>query len=362
LRIDKRLKQLRRKLAEEEIEAILISRPESRRYLSGFDGSAGLLLITQQDTVLATDFRYLEQAQKQAPDYKIIRSGGETEKWLARLLGELNLGRLGFEADHVSYSLHRRLARIPGKKQLRLIPSEGLVDGLRAVKEPAEVELITRAAAISDAAFEEVAANIQAGMTEQDVAWAIEKSLHEKGSQSVPFDIMVASGPNAAMPHAKPLPRPIQPGEPVLVDFGAKIDGYSSDLSRTICLGQPDDNFKRLYDTVFKARSAAIAGTAAGMTGKQADGLARKIISEAGYGDNFGHGLGHGLGLATHERPYLSPGSPDHLADGMVFTIEPGIYIAGWGGIRIEDTVVMENGKIKVLSRVKNIQGVDNDR
>lgn len=355
--INKRLKQLRRKLAKEKIEAILISRPENRRYLSGFDGSAGLLLITQQDAILATDFRYLEQAQKQAPHYKIIRTSGETEKWLPRLLGELNLSRLGFEADHVSYSLHRRLSGIAGKKQLRLIPSEGLVDGLRAVKEPAEVELIARAAAISDAAFEGVVANIQAGMTEQDVAWSIEKSLHEKGSQSVPFDIMVASGPNAAMPHAKPSPRPIQPGEPVLIDFGAKIDGYSSDLSRTICLGQPDDNFKRLYDTVFKAQSAAIAGTTAGMTGKQADGLARKIISEAGYGDNFGHGLGHGLGLAIHERPYLGPDSPDRLTDGMVFTIEPGIYIAGWGGIRIEDTVVVENGKIRVLSRANKYSG-----
>lgn len=355
--INKRLKQLRRKLAETELEAILISRPENRRYLSGFDGSAGLLLITQQNAILATDFRYLEQAQKQAPDYKIIRSSGETEKWLPRLLGELNLSQLGFEADHVSYSWHRRLARILSKKQLRLIPSQGLVDDLRAAKEPAEVELIARAAAISDAAFEEVAANIQAGMTEQDVSWAIERSLHEKGSQSVPFDVMVASGPNAAMPHAKPSPRPIQPGEPVLIDFGAKIDGYSSDLSRTICLGQPDDNFKRLYDIVLKAQSAAIAGTAAGMTGKQADGLARKIISEAGYGDNFGHGLGHGLGLATHERPYLGPGSTDRLGDGMVFTIEPGIYIAGWGGIRIEDTAVMENGKIRVLSRANKYSG-----
>jgi Xaa-Pro aminopeptidase len=357
LRIDKRLKQLRRKLAEEELEAILISQPENRRYLSGFDGSAGLLLITRRDAILATDFRYLEQAQKQAPDYKIIRTGGETEKWLARLLDELNLSQLGFEADHVSYSWHRRLARMPGKNRPRLIPSQGLVDGLRAVKEPAEVELIARAAAISDAAFEEVADNIQAGMTEQDVAWEIERSLHEKGSQSVPFDIMVASGPNAAMPHARPSSRPIQPGEPVLIDLGAKIDGYSSDLSRTICLGQPDDNFKRLYDTVFKARSAAIAGTAAGMTGKQADSLARKIISQAGFGDSFGHGLGHGLGLAPHERPYLGPSSPDRLADGMVFTIEPGIYLAGWGGIRIEDTVVMENGKIRVLSQAKKYPG-----
>ncbi len=347
MKIENRLKKLRQRLAEKGIEAILISQPENRHYLSGFDGSSGFLLISQKTKILATDFRYLEQAKRQAPDYKLFRISGDVENWLPELTDGLNLRQLGFEADHVSFAIYRRLSNVQDK----LVAVDMLVESLRAVKEPGEIELITEAAAISDAVIDAV--TIQAGMTEQEVAWELEKSLHDRGSQTLPFDIIVASGPNAALPHASPSQREIQDGEPVVIDIGARVQGYGSDLSRTICLGKADDTFKRVYDTVLGAQLAAIAGITAGIAAKQADALARAPIEQAGYGDGFGHGLGHGLGLESHEQPFLAPGSQDNLVDGMVFTIEPGIYLSGWGGVRIEDTVVMENGKIRLLSRAR---------
>jgi Xaa-Pro aminopeptidase len=215
------------------------------------------------------------------------------------------------------------------------------------------MELITRAAEISDKAFQHIEEVIRTGMSEKEIGWEIEKFMRENGSQPLPFEIIVASGPNAALPHAKPSSRTIQSGEPVLFDIGARIDGYSSDLSRTICLGAPDDNFKKVYDIVLGAQLTAIAIIKESMTGEQSDNLARTVIKEAGYGEAFGHALGHGVGLVAHEAPRLGPGSTEILTSGMVFTVEPGIYIPGWGGVRIEDLVVMESGKIKVISKAR---------
>ena len=183
-------------------------------------------------------------------------------------------------------------------------------------------------------------------MTEKQVAWELEKALRESGSESLPFDIIVGSGPNAALPHAKPSDRIINEGEPIVIDMGARYRGYASDLTRTVCVGKTNAKFKEVYNIVLEAQQAAITQIGRGMTGKAADAIARKIIEKAGYGEAFGHSLGHGVGLAEHELPYLSPKSKEKLADGMVFTIEPGIYLAGWGGVRIEDTVVMEGGRL----------------
>jgi len=190
-------------------------------------------------------------------------------------------------------------------------------------------------------------------MSEKEVAWEIEKFLREKGSEPIPFDIIVASGSNSALPHAKPSPRTIHSGEPVVIDIGARCGGYCSDLSRTICLGTADDTFNKVYDTVVEAQLTAMAAIREGMSGGEIDNLARMVIKQAGYGEAFGHGLGHGIGLAPHELPRLGLNSLDHLADGMVFTIEPGIYLVGWGGVRIEDIVVMEGGKIRVISKAR---------
>jgi len=350
-----RVQKLRQKLTEEEIEAILISQPENRYYLSGFDGSGGYLLITPQSAILAVDFRYLEQATKQAPDFEIFRITNGIGDWFPKLIAELSLRRLGFEAGDISFAQYRQLTEILKQSKLRLIPVDKLVESLRAIKEAEEIELITKAVDISDSAFEYIQGIIHIGMTEKEVAWEIEKFMRDNGSETIPFDIIVASGPNSALPHAKPSLRPIHSGEPIIIDIGARRGCYSSDLSRTICLKTPDDTFNKIYDTVLGAQLAAIAIVKEGMTGKEADNVARTIIEEAGYGEAFGHALGHGVGLAPHEQPRLGPKSSEHLVDGMVFTIEPGIYLTGWGGVRIEDVAVMEGGKAKVISKARRV-------
>ena len=348
-----RIQKLRQALAAKEIEAILISQPENRYYLSGFAGSAGFLLITPRNAVLATDSRYTEQARREAPDYEIFRTGGDIARWLPDMATGVNLRQLGFEAADITLASYRQMSGAAKKAGLKLVPTEGLVEQIRAVKEPEEIESITRAIEITDAATEYIGDIIHTGTSEKELAWEIEKFLKERGSDGLPFDIIVASGNNSALPHARPSSRTIHPGEPVVIDIGARFEGYGSDLSRTICTGTPDDTFNRAYNTVLGAQLAAIAMIQEGMTGEEADRLARTVIEEAGYGEAFGHGLGHGLGLAPHEAPRLGPGSAETLTPGMVFTIEPGIYLAGWGGVRIEDTVVMEKGKIRVLSQAR---------
>lgn len=350
-----RLHKLRGKFAENEIDAIFITQSENRRYLSGFDGTAGYLMIAEKRAVLATDFRYTEQAKTEALDFEILQIAGDIADWFPGLVRDAGIKRLGFEAANVSFEFHRQLSDALKKKKVlaRLVPVNGLVESLRAVKEEGEIELIRKAAAITDTAFESVEDNIKAGMTEMQVSWELEKALRENGSQALPFEIIVASGTQAALPHAKPSDRIINDGEPVMIDMGARYEGYASDLTRTICVGVPDDTFKKVYRTVLDAQMAAMSIIKAGMTGHQADSSAREIIKKAGYGEAFGHSLGHGVGLAAHEPPRLGPGSDETLTEGMVFTVEPGIYLSGWGGVRIEDTVVMERGKVRVLSQAR---------
>jgi Xaa-Pro aminopeptidase len=355
--MNERLSHLRGRLAEKGVDAVLITQAENRRYLSGFHGTAGVLLITAGASVLATDFRYTEQAAAQAPDFEILRTSSNLADWFPGLVAELGVKKLGFEASDVTFDHHRRLVKALKReeKSVRLVPLTGLVEPLRAVKNQGEIELIERAVAVSDAAFNAIEPVIRPGMTEKQVAWELEKSLREHGSEPLPFEIIVASGPNAALPHHHPSDRAIREGETVVIDMGARYGGYTSDLSRTICAGRPDETFKKVYNTVLSAQSAAISTITAGMTGHSADSAARRVIHKAGYSEAFGHSLGHGVGLAEHELPHLGPGSREPLADGMVFTIEPGIYLSGWGGVRIEDTVIMESGKVRQMSQARKI-------
>ncbi len=306
---------------------------------------------------MATDFRYIEQANRQSPDYTVFQTTGDINGWFPRLVDGLDLKKLGFEARQVSFMMYRQLTEALGKLKspLKLVPLDGTVESLRAIKEPEEIEFIMKAVEISDRAFEYIETIIQVGMTEIEVAWEIEKFMRENGSQTLPFSIIVASGPNSALPHAKPSSRPVQAGEPILLDIGARVNGYCSDLSRTICLGTPDNTFKKIYDIVLGAQLAVTAIIKEGMTGEQVDSLARTVIEQADYGKAFGHSLGHGTGLAPHESPRLGPGSNEVITAGMVFTNEPGIYLPGWGGVRIEDLVVMENGKIRVISKAGKV-------
>ena len=355
MRVTNRLSQLREKLGQQEIAAIFVSQSDTRRYLSGFDGSAGYLLITGKDAIIATDFRYIEQVKQQSPDYRVFQISGDMANWFPELVADLRGRKLGFELQHMSLAMYRQVGDIIKRvaPPPRLVPLEGLVESLRAIKEAEEIEVIAQAADISDGAFRHVEENMKAGMSEIEVAWEVERFMREHGSQAVPFDVIVASGPNAALPHARPSERAIQEGEPVLRDIGARVHGYASDLTRTICLGEPDDDFKKVYDIVLGAQLAALELIKEGMTGEQADNLARTVIAETGYAEAFGHALGHGIGLVAHESPRLGPGSNEKLASGMVFTIEPGIYLPGWGGVRIEDLVVLENGNLRVLSKAR---------
>ena len=349
--MNNRLEKLRHKLDQNGLDAIIISQAENRRYLSGFTGSAGFLLVTEKSAILATDFRYLEQAQGQAPDFEPFHIEGELEKWFPDLISSLGVKKVGFEANGIPFSTYRKLAATSGEKEL--VPTEELVESLRAIKDETELGFITRAVELTDAVLEEIAPKIQPGTKEKEVAWEIEKSLREKGSESVPFGLIVASGPNSSLPHARPTDRALLPGEPLVIDIGARCEGYSSDLTRTIFLGNDDRNFAKIYDLVLGAQLAAIATIEAGMNGEQADALARAVIEQGGYGEAFGHGLGHGIGLAPHELPRLGRESSTVLSDGMVFTIEPGIYVKGWGGVRIEDVVVLEKGRVRVLSQAR---------
>ena len=353
-----RLQKLRQRLGDEELDATLISQAENRRYLSGFDGSAGILLISQESAILATDFRYIEQAKMQSPDFEVVRVKGELADWFPELALELGVRRIGFEGNHISVAAYHQLTEALDKKRhqgrIQLISTEGVVESLRAIKEPGEIELITQAVELANAALDHAKAIIQPGMREKEVAWELERFLREQGSEPLPFDLIVASGPNSALPHAKPSERTISPGEPVVIDIGGRLGGYCSDMSRTIYLGNEDKVFKKIYDVVLGAQLTAIATLEAGMSGDQSDRLARMVIEQAEYGEAFGHGLGHGIGLAAHEGPRLGPGSSDIIADGMVFTIEPGIYLAGWGGVRIEDVVVVEKGRPRMIAKSGN--------
>ena len=348
-----RLERLREKFDSLELDAFFVSSPENRRYLSGFVGSAGYLVISRDTAVLATDFRYTEQAGMQAPDYRVDRISGGLG-WLPELFKDLGVKRVGFEAGHMTVALHSAIVNAlkedEGAKEVSLVATSQFIDPLRAVKDPEELALVTRAMEIADHAFAVVSPTIEVGDTEESVAWRMEWAMREGGAEALAFDTIVASGPNAAKPHHHPTERRIGAGEPVVMDFGARYQGYNSDMTRTICLGEPDELFRIVYDTVLNAQLTASVTVSPEMTSGEADGIARDIIEKAGYGERFGHSLGHGIGLAVHEYPRVSPRCDDPLVDGTIFTIEPGIYIPGWGGVRIEDTVVMENGKVRSLT------------
>ncbi|MCX6009904.1 MAG: Xaa-Pro peptidase family protein [Chloroflexi bacterium] len=355
-----RLQRLRQSLTQQELDVLIVSQPENRRYLSGFTGSTGWLLISSSNAFLAVDFRYVEQAKKEASDFDIIHVKGDLVNWLPKLASDLGFKKVGFEADQVPFAIYQQLFKTVDDDhyQTQLIPTNGLVESLRVVKEPEEVKFITAAVKLADAAFDHAKSIIRPGVSEKEIAWELERFLREMGSEAVPFDIIVASGSNAALPHAKPSDKVILENEPVVIDLGARVNGYCSDLSRTFFLGDEDKTFSKIYDIVLGAQLTALAAIMAGMSGAQADRLARTIVEQAGYDDAFGHGLGHGIGLGAHESPRLGPNSSDLLIDGMVFTIEPGIYIAGWGGVRIEDTVVMENGRVKALTKAEKIANI----
>lgn len=343
-----RLTKLRNSLPALSVDAILISQPENRRYLSGFSGSAGWLLITAGRAILATDFRYYEQVGREAPDFELAKITTEFPKVLSTLLSDLGVRRLGFESQHVTVDqLHTWSQAI---EDVQWVPLKETLEAIRAMKDEAEIDALRRSAALTDAAFAHLLEVIRPGMTERDAAWEIESYMRTHGAQKVAFDLIVAAGPNGALPHAQPGDHAIQAGEPIVVDIGCVVDGYCSDMTRTFCLGQPSPKYLEVYELVLRAQETAEAGIRSGMTGVDSDRLARDLIVAAGYGEQFGHGLGHGVGLAVHESPRASRLSTDTLQPGMSLTVEPGIYLPGEFGVRIEDLAIIRDKGVEILT------------
>ena len=349
-----RVTQLAAQLPEKGLDALLISRPENRRYLSGFTGSAGYLLVTQQRQTLFTDSRYTEQAGNQSPHFEVIQMKPGLD-WLTNALKETGCKRVGFESDHMTVaSYNRALDALKEEDALSgtsLIATSGITDELRVFKDKEELAELQKAIDASDRAMETVCPTIQAGMTEKEVAWRMEVAMRQFGADNLSFDTIVAAGTNGAMIHHRADDSVIEAGVPIVIDMGARINGYCSDLSRTVVVGEPDEMFHKIYNIVLGAQLTAINTVRPGLTGEECDALSRDIITEAGYGDNFGHSLGHGVGQAVHEYPRVGPKAENELKPGMVFTVEPGIYLSGWGGVRIEDIVILEENGSRALSK-----------
>ncbi len=347
-----RLQNLRNKLLAGGPDGLLIGSAHNRRYLSGFRGSAGWLLITSSAAYLAVDFRYVEQAKQEAAGFEILHIIGDLQSWLPGLLTKLHISQLGFESDHVAYSTYQSISRLSktANPPFKLLPVQNMVESLRMVKEDGELIAIQKACKIADEAIQAIAVHLEAGASEKQVAWDLESMLRRHGSDTLPFEIIVASGPNAALPHAQPSDRTIGEGETVIIDFGARCGGYCSDMTRTFIIGDETEKFVTVYNIVLGAQMTALSLIEKGMSARSADALARDMIDSADYGKFFGHGLGHGIGLETHESPRIGTLSDDILQDDMVFTVEPGIYLPGWGGVRIEDTVTITGGKLRTLT------------
>jgi Xaa-Pro aminopeptidase len=326
---------------------LLVGSLESIRYLSGFTGSWALLLVLPREAFLLTDARYIQQAQRELmPQVRPVLSKGSPLASLRRLLR--GYSRLGFE-ETITYKAYERLRRL----NLKLVPTRGLVESLRAQKDQEELALIRKAIRVAEEAFVRVLPAVRAGVQERRLCVLLKEALLELGSEALPFEPVVASGPNAALPHARATERRLRPGEVLLIDWGARVGGYCSDMTRVLLSPGPGaQRWLALARLLRQAQRAALRALGPGATGAQIDKAARDVIKKAGYGEHFGHGLGHGVGLQVHELPRLSPQGRAPLRQGMVFTIEPGVYLLGQGGLRLEDMVYLGPSGPSVLTHL----------
>ena len=356
------LTALRAQMRERDLDALLITHPSNRFYLSGYTAtdiapneSAGCLLLGPDSAYLITSGTNENQARAQATEFEVVRREHKLPETLKTLLERHGVRRLGFEEEATLVSLHRGIGEAMGEA-VELVPIGELVSELRLIKTEAELALIERAVAITDAAYEAVAATLRPEQTERAVAWTIERALREGGADALAFPVIVAAGENGAYAHHEPGDTPLGEGLPITIDMGAQVSGYAADLTRTLILGEPTARAREVYRTLQRAVDTVEERLRAGMTGAEADALARDVIAEAGFGEYFGHGLGHGVGVRTHEAPSAAKEIEAPLLAGATLTIEPGIYIPGWGGARIEDLVVIEEGGVRVLSRASKQQ------
>ncbi len=332
-----RLAMLRKGISDAGLDAMLIMSDSNRFYMSGFHGSNGLLYISSDDALLFTDFRYTEQASKQAPAFEIILAGQQglfasCVEHLGDELGE----KLGVEKVHLTLFQYEKMQeQLDGESEL--VPVEKMVENVRRVKAPAEIDLIKKAQSISETAYYDLLGTLTPEMTEAEAALELEFIMRRNGSGPMGFDVIVGAGPNAALPHHYPDDTKLGVGRSIVIDFGATYGWYNSDTTRTVFLGSAPDDMKQIYNIVREAQQLACDALDKGKTGFEIDELTRKYISERGHGEHFGHGLGHGVGVDVHEAPTLSPKSEDTLVPYNIFSVEPGIYIPNLGGVRIED-------------------------
>lgn len=341
-------------LASYEVDGFLTFSPENRRYMTGFSGSSGYVVVTAQETLLLTDSRYAEQSAHEAKESTVHLHAAKWMTSLADYIADKKIRRLGFEPESVSFATYQQLAKaIP---HVVLVPVENVIENVRMVKEDSEIATMKIAAEIADAAFTHVTQWLQKGVTERDVALELLVFMQKQGATGISFDTIVASGERSSMPHGVASDRVIQTGDLITLDFGARYNGYASDMTRTVGIGEVSSRQREIYDVVYKAQTTALSAIHAGMTGQEADTVARDVIVHAGYGENFGHSLGHGLGLAVHEAPRLAQQSQDVLQEGMVVTVEPGVYVSGFCGVRIEDDIVVtKNGSYCLTQSTKDL-------
>ncbi len=355
MEVPARMARLRELLEGAGCQALLVSSHSNIRYLTGFTGSAGLLMVSAEDAVIVTDGRYAAQAPAElalsgAPARAEALPAADQMELLGRLAK--GIGRLGLEGEHISWARYRRWSQ-GWAKDVELVPTTSLVEGLRALKDAGETERIAAAAAIADAALASVRPMLEQGATEAEVALALDTEMRRLGAEEPAFDTIVAAGPNAAEPHHHPSPRTIGSGELVVVDFGATVDGYRSDMTRTIRTGPARElpaELARVASVVLAAQDAGLGAVADGVRAAEVDRACREVVAAAGYSELFVHGTGHGVGLDIHEAPALGAPSEDILCSGQVVTVEPGVYVPGLGGARTEDTVLVTGAGCEILT------------
>ncbi len=348
-RTNARLAAVRLRMEKADLPALLVSQITNIRWLTGFTGTNGFVLLTQTDALFATDSRYVEQAKSQVHGFVHHLLPTSAPEEVTAILEKAGASRIGFEAESVNCALYRKYReKLP--PAIDLVPTEGIVDGLRMVKDAVEIEKTQAACRIADNAFDHILAYIKPGANERDVMLELEWFMRKERRADVAFDTIVASGPRSALPHGRAAERVMEVGDFVTLDFGAKLDGYNSDITRTVVLGEPTTEQRKVYQIVLDALRISIDAIRPGAQGKVVDAIGRDFIAHAGYGDYFGHGLGHSLGLNVHDGPGLSKTSEVTLANGMIITVEPGIYIPDWGGVRIEDDVVVNDDSPRVLT------------
>ena len=361
--VSKRISQFRKQIAKQKIDTFLVLVEENRRYLSGytgedtqFDESAGVLVITRDELILATDSRFELQAQEEAPLYDIVCYKKGLVKELPAVLKQLKTKRLGIEGLRMSYNQYVKIVQEleSQKLNIKIIDTVHLVEDLRVIKDNDEIKAIRKAVEVAECDFQAFLQQLKKGVTETDAAWELEKKMRTAGAQALSFPVISAFGKNSALPHAIPGKRTLNANEPVLFDWGAKLNGYCSDMTRSVTMGKPDKQFNKIFTIVYDAQQKAIEAIRPGASSKSIDDIARNHISKKGFKDFFGHGLGHGVGLAVHEPPSISPLKEKdiQIKENMVFTVEPGIYLPDWGGIRLENMILVTKNGVEILNQL----------